>query len=205
MQRPWLPLRRVGKFYRSSMWSLLCGGTVLFTSLPANSEDVKNDAGTVIDQSEISPKGHPPSLQKPADNPQIFLWQEGDDTWRVRVRTQKKKRDFTGTIKVHGGKLVNIFDFSGLEAGKQKKGKGSEDFGKWNAERDQIDFKFQTHGGEDGFAFKVDAKVESVMFDLKTDNAYHADQIHIGLKEKHPPRVPFTLSNSRPKPAEESK
>jgi len=201
----WSLLRNVGGSYRSSTWLLLFCGAVLFSALPAISEDAKSDADTVIEPSEISPKGHPPSLKKPADNPAVFLWQEGEDTWRVRVRTQKKKREFTGTIKVRGGKFVKIFDFSGLEAGSKKKGKSSEDFGKWNAEHDTIDFKFQTHGGEDGFAFKVDPKVESIKFDLKTDDAYHADQIHIGLKEAHPPRVPFTLSSGKAKLAEEPK
>jgi hypothetical protein len=182
---------------------LVCGAVLLSVN-PAISDDAKTDSEKVIEQDEINPKGHPPGLGKPVKAPTVFLWQEGDDTWRLRFRTQKNKREFTGTIKVHGGQVVKIFDFSELEAPGKKKS-STTDFGKWNAERDEIQFRFHTRGGEDGFAFKVDPKVESVTFDMKTDNAYHADQIFIGLKETHPPKVPFTLSNSRAKPVEEAK
>ena len=205
MPQPRSSPRITGHFFRSTIGLLSVGIGVLFSAMPLMSDDTKKTADVVIEHEEISPKGHPPSLSKPADAPTVYLWQEGDDTWRLRVRTKKQKHEFTGVIKVNGGKLVKIFDFTGLEAGQKKRGKNkkTEDFGKWNDARTQIDFKFLTQGGEDGFAFKVDPKVESVMFDLKTDNARHAEQIRIGLKEKNPPSVPFTLSN-KPKAADKA-
>lgn len=194
--------RSFGSFSRLIAVSMLLGGTVLFGSHPATAEDAKKDANAVIQPDELNPKGVPASLAKPPEVATFYVWQETDDTWRVKVKTLKHKHDFTGHIKVNGGKVVRIFDFTGLEAGPKKKGKSSEDFGKWNAERNEIDFKFQTHGGEDSFSFKVDPNVESITFDLKIDNAQRPKQVHVGSKAAIPPNMPFTLATGKAKPVE---
>ena len=70
------------------------------------------------------------------------------------------------------------------------------DLGRWNAERNRIDFKFITNGGDDAFSFTVDRKVDQITFDLKIDDKYQAKHVKIGINEKSPTEVPFALATS---------
>lgn len=122
----------------------------------------------------------------------VHVWHSGD-SWHVRTTTRKNQTvNFTGMVKIVGGVMTDIGGFGGLETGKGKKPEQrlrTGDWGTWNKEKTQLQFKFSTKGMEDGFDFKVSDKAESVEFSFSAP----ASEIFIGKNGQHPSTSSFTL------------
>jgi hypothetical protein len=122
----------------------------------------------------------------------IVIW-HNENGWHVRTTSLDKHRAvFTGTVKVSGGNLVDISGFGVLEKGKSGRGR-AVDWGTWNKEKTQLNFRFITVGKEDGFDFTVSPEATAVQFTLAIDGNALRKQIFIGREGQNPPATTFEL------------
>jgi hypothetical protein len=124
---------------------------------------------------KVNPIGEPKSLGE-GDGIRYFLWYDAAG-WHLRTDSGGRKHDFTGLIKVVGGKVTRIANFGNLETGKKKK---KADLGILSKGKDEITFKFTTSKRHDGFDFQVDDAATSIKFQLMIEGGVKPGRVLIG-------------------------
>jgi hypothetical protein len=146
----------------------------------------------ITDVIEINPVGEPAPYARRGNlkGPHYFVWYDAGG-WHLRTTTKEISHEFSGTIRVVGGTVTKIENFSGLEARPGQKGKN--DIGRLDESRRNITFKFATKGREDGFDFKVGPTAETLQFNLKVNGYGHREMILIGGEGTAAPQAAFSL------------
>lgn len=132
----------------------------------------------------VEAEGRPPRSDQRLDRPRFFLWHDADG-WHLHTRTAGKSREFSGTIKVAGGKIYELRNVGGLERKK--------DVGHINSTGNEVKFRFRTAEHGDGIDFKVSADVTRLEFELNVGGYGHPNAVEIGAKSQHPPASIFTI------------
>ncbi len=176
---------------------------ILVSSQPVEAADKDEATEKETPVVEVNPDGQPKGYDKAPDGPTYYLWRDGD-VWHLRTKTKKKTHQFHGLIRIKGGTVKKIYNFSGLEAQPRKKGKKGQaapaDIGRWNDARNEIEFKFRTSGGEDGFDFQLSDKATDLSLDLKLDGYEHRGRIVVGKDAQTPPQPVFTIAIPQDQP-----
>jgi hypothetical protein len=127
---------------------------------------------------EMDPYGKP----KDFDGPGYKVWKAGDG-WHLRMKTEKKKRIFSGVIRCMGnGRIIHAWY---VDAG------GKRDHGSWN-ER-EIRFTNTVAGDHDGIEFETDCG--RLEFDLLMDGNRSLKHVYVGANGLHPYEIPFRIRN----------
>jgi hypothetical protein len=142
----------------------------------------------------VNPCGRPPKMVK---GPRFYVWYE-KGVWHLRTHTVSQHHTFTGTITVRGGKVVQVFNYAGMEAHAKKK--KDRDFGLVSDKGKTIGFKMETKGKEDGFDFRLSKTVTAVTFDFCFDGYAHPEVICVGASCQAPADATFTLPGNPEKP-----
>lgn len=146
---------------------------------------------------EPDPEGRWPKY-KVGQQARCVIWRD-DNVWHIRTTTaHDQKVVFTGVIKVVGGNITGLGHLNLLEGGKGKEPPKV----KMEAPaipKDTLEFKFTTHGKEDGVDFTVSERATEVSFVVKIDGADVPDKIFVGSGGKHPSAAAFRLPNQKAK------
>lgn len=131
---------------------------------------------------QSSKLGGQPTMFKVGENTGYFMWQDKEG---LHLRTTSETRHvFSGVIRTNG-RFENVF-------GKMTE---PDDYARVNEERDEINFKFTTAGGEAGLDLSLKGGTY-IKFDLSMDGE-GADpaNIFVGRDGWHPGDYKFTLRN----------
>ena len=146
---------------------------------------VAEDEAAVI---KVNPVGEPKELGA-GEGIRYFLWYDAAG-WHLRTDSGGRKHDFTGLIKVAGGKVTRIANFGNLETGKKKK---KMDLGILSKDKTEITFKFTTSKRHDGFDFQVDDAASAIKFQLMIDGGAKPGRVLIGASGQPAPEEVFAL------------
>jgi len=116
-----------------------------------------------------------------------WIWTDHLGVWHVRTTTPAQHL-FHGYVTVEGGKLTSVKPTR-------------KDWNDWVrlTSPAQVQFKFETTGGMDGFDFKADSPF--IRFDIYIDGKRAPKAVKVGLAAKAPTAVPFDLYIPPPPPA----
>jgi hypothetical protein len=143
-----------------------------------------DDGSAVID---VNPTGRPKGIAK-GRTAQFFVWHDAEG-WHLQTHTAERRHVFTGTIEVMGGKVTKITNFENLEGRK----KIVRDLGLLNQAENEIQFRFATKGGRDGFDFQVDESAKQIRFRLLIDGQAAPRRVVIGARGQPSPNEVFML------------
>jgi hypothetical protein len=116
-----------------------------------------------------------------------WIWTDHNGVWHLRTTTPAQ-HVFHGYVTVEGGRLTSVKP--------TKK--------EWNdvvrlTSPAQVQFKFETTGGMDGFDFKADSPF--VRFDIYIDGKRAPQAVKVGMYAQKPKAIPFDLYIPPPPPA----
>jgi hypothetical protein len=116
-----------------------------------------------------------------------WIWADPSGIWHLRVTTARAPHTFHGAVTVEGGTLA------GVRTTRPDWG----DLVRLSGRR-QIQFRFMTQGGMDGFDFRATSPV--VRFDLYIDGRPMPRSVFVGAAMARPAASPFALQLARPAP-----
>jgi hypothetical protein len=140
-----------------------------------------------------------PSGTPKADNrPNLRVWHDAKG-WHVQTHGERARaRRYQGKIRIVKGQILGLKGEAG-EAPSTKKGQPPRegDFGQWNPR--EINFRFLTAQGNDGFTFQVSPDADLLEFHVLSDGGeMPLDRIFIGREGKHPSQNTFFLRANPP-------
>ena len=116
-----------------------------------------------------------------------WIWTDNLGVWHVRTTTPAQ-HVFHGYVTVEGGRLTSV----------KPTRKDWNDFVRLTSAA-QVQFKFETTGGMDGFDFKADSPF--IRFDIYIDGKRAPKAVKVGLGRLSPKAIPFDLYIPPPPPA----
>jgi len=116
-----------------------------------------------------------------------WIWVDALGAWHIRTTTAVAKHVFHGYVTVEGGQLTTV----------KPTRKDWNDWVKLTSPS-QVQFKFETQGGMDGFDFKADSPF--VRFDIYIDGKRMPRSTFVGMNKARPLAVPFDLALPPPAP-----